>query len=66
MSTQLQLIVESSTPKVLRSRDREGKSVCLAYKTDLVLKVFFIGRRGDTHDEGTPTPVKKRRTRADD
>ena len=27
LSTQLQLIVESSTPKVLRSRDKEGGSL---------------------------------------
>ena len=25
-----------------------------------------LGRRGDIHDEGLLTPVKKRRTRADD
>ncbi|CAI8014015.1 Bromodomain-containing protein 8 [Geodia barretti] len=48
LSTQLQLIVESSTPKVLRSRDKEGR------------------REGEVHDEGLLTPIKKRRTRADD
>jgi bromodomain-containing protein 8 len=48
LSTQLQLIVESSTPKVLRSRDKEGR------------------RGGEVHDEGLLTPIKKRRTRADD
>ena len=41
LSTQLQLIVESSTPKVLRSRDKEGGQLgwCIAHVTRCGLKV---------------------------